>query len=507
MKKYEDDHYDVVIIGSGLGGLACGVMFAKEGKSVCILEKNQQIGGTLQTFSRDKVIFDSGVHYVGGMDEGQNMHQLFKYLGILDKLKYRKMDMDMFEAIILKDDDTIYKYAQGYENFIQTLSAQFPGEEENLRRYCDKIKKVCSTFPLYNLREGDYIEKLESLGEDASSFIASITDNPKLRSILGATNMLYAGEENKSPLYVHALIINSYIESSYRFVDGGSQIGKYLGREITSRGGVILKHANVVKIVEKGGVVDHVLLEDGRKFRGDIFISNLHPHNTMKITESTMIKKVYRHRMEKLDNTISTFYINAVMKKDAFPYLNHNYYCFDCDNVWRVGEHTEENWPLGYAFYCSASSKSEEFSDAVTIMAYMRYDEVRQWENTFNTVAKEGDRGASYEEFKIRKAEKLLDVVEKKFPRFRDAIESYYCASPLTARDYLGTDDGSLYGFSKDYADPIRTFISPKTKIPNLLLTGQNLNLHGVLGVTVSAVVTASQILGMSNLVKKIQDA
>jgi len=507
MAKYEEKEYDVVIIGSGLGGLACGVMLAKEGKSVCILEKNKQIGGTLQTFARDKVIFDSGVHYVGGLDEGQNLHQLFKYLGIIDKVKMRKMDMNMFECIWLKDDDTVYKYAQGYENFIRTLSEQFPGEEDNLRKYCAKIKKVCSTFPLYNLREGDYQEKLESLGEDALTFIESVTDNIKLRSILGATNMLYAGEAGKTPLYVHALVINSYIESSYRFVDGGSQIAKYLSREITSRDGVILKHANVKQIVENDGVISHVELEDGRHFRGKYFISNVHPHNTMKMTQSSMIKKAYRHRMESIENTIGTFYINAVMKKDAYPYFNHNFYCFETEDVWKVGEHTEESWPLGYAFYCSASSKSEKYSDAITIMAYMHYDEVKKWESTFNTVSNEQSRGEDYESFKIAKAEKLLDVVEKRFPGFRGAVESYYCASPLTARDYLGTDDGALYGFSKDYRDPIKTFISPRTKIPNLLLTGQNLNLHGILGVTVSAVVTTSHILGMSNLIKKIQNA
>src|SRR6218665_1979960 len=100
MAKHEEKEYDIVIIGSGLGGLACGVMLAKEGKSVCILEKNKQIGGTLQTFARDKVIFDSGVHYVGGLDKGQNLYQLFKYLGIMDKLKLRKMDEDGFAVII-----------------------------------------------------------------------------------------------------------------------------------------------------------------------------------------------------------------------------------------------------------------------------------------------------------------------------------------------------------------------------------------------------------------------
>ena len=54
-----DKKYDVVIIGSGLGGLVSAVILAKEGKSVCVLEKNNQYGGNLQTFVRDKTIFDA----------------------------------------------------------------------------------------------------------------------------------------------------------------------------------------------------------------------------------------------------------------------------------------------------------------------------------------------------------------------------------------------------------------------------------------------------------------
>ena len=58
----KSEKYDVVIIGSGLGGLVCGAILTKEGQRVCIIEKNEQIGGNLQTFRRDGVTFDTGVH-------------------------------------------------------------------------------------------------------------------------------------------------------------------------------------------------------------------------------------------------------------------------------------------------------------------------------------------------------------------------------------------------------------------------------------------------------------
>lgn len=499
--------HDVVIIGSGMGGLSCGAILAREGLKVCVLEQNKQIGGTLQTFARDKIIFDSGVHYVGGLDKGQNLYKLFKFLGILEKMKLRKMDEDGFDAILFKDDPVVYKYAQGYENFIQTLAKQFPGEEVAIRKYCDGVKSVCSKFPLYNLRSGEFFEKYDVLDIDTQTFLESITSNKKLQNVLAATSILYAGTAYKTPFYVHALVINSYIESSWRFVDGGSQIARALSKEITSRGGILLKNTKVVLLKEEGGTLQYVLTESDEKIYGKIFISNVHPAKTIEMTESSLIKKAFRNRIKSLENSISIFSVNIVVKKNTLPYLNHNYYYFDQNDAWCVADYTEENWPRGYALYFSASSKSATYADGVTVMTYMRFDEMKKWEHTFNTASKEVYRGDDYEAFKKEKAQKLFDSVEERFPGFKNAIKKYYVATPLSVRDYIGTDDGTLYGVVKDYREPMRTFISPRTKVPNLFLTGQNLNLHGILGVSVSAVVTCSEILGKDYILEKIRTA
>lgn len=501
-------HYDVVIVGSGLGGLACGTILAKEGYEVCILEKNKQIGGNLQTYVRDRIIFDSGVHYVGGLDKGQNLYQLFHYLGIMDKLKLSKMDENGFDAVAFRDDPVVYKYAQGYENFVATLLKEFPEEEEALRKYCDTLKEVCNKFPLYNLRSGGgLMEKMTALETDTKAFIESLTPNKKLQNVLAGTNLLYAGVAHKTPLFVHALTVNSYIESSYRFVDGGSQIARYLSREITSRGGKIMKHAKVVKLNEEKGRLTYAETENGEKFFGTIFISNLHPAQTLDLTKSPLLKKVFRQRIKALENTISTFYANVVMKKNSFKQLNYNYYYFDENDSWGAMDYTAKNWPLGFGLFFTASSKTTEFAEGITVMAYMRFDEVKKWEDTFNTVSEEASRGEEYEAFKKEKAKKLFDCVERQFPGFKSCIKSYTTATPLSARDYIGTDDGSLYGLTKDYRHPLRTIISPRTKIPNLFLTGQNLNLHGVLGVTISSILTCSHLLGMEHLIEKIKNA
>ena len=498
----------VVIIGSGIGGLVCGAILAQEGYQVTILEMNRQIGGNLQTFVRDRHIFDSGVHYVGGLDKGQNLYKIFRYLNIIDLLKMEKLNISAFDKISFESDGKEYAMAQGYDNFISSLVKDFPDEEPAIRKYCDAMRTVCSRFPLYNLREGDYLEKSEFLTIDLKHFIDSLTENQRLRNVLAGNNLLYAGVPDKTPFYVHALVLNSYIESSYRFINGGSQIAKYLTRSILRHGGSIINRTEVTNLhVEHGNVV-YAQTSKGDRFHGDYFISNIHPAKTLKITDTEAIRPAYRHRIESLENSISFFMVNITLKPGMFPYEQTNHYCFLDDDVWSSMIYDEDTWPRSYALFYSGKGNSHPYAEGITVMTYMHYNEVAEWADVHNTVGRPGVRGLAYEAFKKRKAEKLISAAETKFPGLRNAIRNYYASTPLTFRDYMGTDDGSIYGIVKDYKDPLKTFISPRmTKISNLLLTGQNINLHGILGVSISAVVTCSVLLGMTNLIRKIDEA
>lgn len=501
------ERYDIVIVGSGLGGLVCGAILSKEGFKVCILEKNRQIGGNLQTFVRDKCIFDSGVHYIGGLAEGQNLHQIFKYLGIMDQLKLKRLDLDAFDEVLFNGDERAYKLAQGYDRFVENLVRDFPDERKAIETYCEAIRNVCEKFPLYNLRNGSYFEKMEAVEIGAKTFIESLTENKTLRQVLAGNNLLYAGVADKTPFYVHALVLNSYIESAWRCVDGGSQIARLLAKVIRNNGGTIRKHANVCRLQEENNNLQYAELEDGERVYGERFISNIHPVKTLEMTESVLIRPVYRNRLKSLENSISVFILNIVLKKNSFPYLNRNYYGYKSLDVWDGMDYDDASWPKNYALFFSASSKSEEYAETATLMAYMKYEEVAPWAQTFNTDSHETDRGESYRAFKRRKAEQLLDLVEAKFPGFRQHIHAWYAATPLSFRDYIGTDDGSMYGITKDFNEPWRTFISTRTKISNLFLTGQNLNLHGILGVTFSALVTCAELLGWEAVVEKIRNA
>src|SRR5690554_7972537 len=117
-----------------MGGLVSSIILAKEGLKVCVLEKNNQYGGNLQTFVRDKVIFDTGVHYIGGLEKGQNLYQYFKYLGIIDGLRLKRMDEDAYDYITFDGDRNKYPHAQGYDNFVDQLCVG--SEERRVGKEC-----------------------------------------------------------------------------------------------------------------------------------------------------------------------------------------------------------------------------------------------------------------------------------------------------------------------------------------------------------------------------------
>ncbi len=499
--KLNAQKYDVIIAGSGLGGLVCAYVLSKNGYRVLVLEKNAQVGGCLQAFRRPGVKFDTGMHYIGSMDEGQILYRFFKYLGLLDSVKLKRLDTSGYDIISIAGKT--YRYASGFDNFVESLSKDFPENRADIEEYIDRIKKIADASPLYKLQrinsnvfiEADYIKT------SVNDFIASVTENPLLQSVLTGNLPLYAGVKDKTPTYIHALINNFYIQSAWRIVGGSDNIAKSLSQSIKEFGGKILTRAEVTEFVCNDEKVTKVLLKDGREFEAEHFISNIHPQVTMEKVKSKLIRKVYRERIGNIDNTISNFTVFIKFKKNKLKYLNYNFYYYDNPDIWSFVDYDESLFPQNFLYMHQCEDADSEYATSAQIIAYMRFDEVKKWEDT--TIE---NRGADYEAFKQEKAEKLLDKLEKSFPGTREAIDKIYTSSPLTYRDYTATKEGSMYGVLRDKNFPMQTLVSQRTKIPNLLLTGQNINSHGILGVTIGAIITCAELLGIEKIVDDINE-
>ncbi len=498
--------YDFIIIGGGMSGLTCAYILSKEGKQVIVLEKNTQLGGGLQIFSRDKTLFETGVHYVGGLDEGQPLNQLFKYLGLMDKIDIKKMDEEGFDKIHFGKEDKYYSIGQGYKNFKSNLFQEFPHQKKGINKYCERIQDLCKDFPLYNLKDQDNYPISNEETESVDEVIESLISDKRLQKILASQNILYAGERKKTPFYVHALIVNSYIDSAWRFVNGSSQVARFLAKSIKSMGGKVLKKSEVIKAEVEDKYVKSIKLKDGTIYSAENIISSLHPLETMRIFQEENFKKIYKNRIKNIKNSIASFGVNICFKKDTFPYLNYNIYHFD-DEVWGIENYTNKNWPKGLFICFHPLTNTNKFTDGCSVLTYMNYHDVDKWKNSFSTHFDNNNRGNGYKEFKQEYEEKIIKSLEKMFPNIRECISSIHSFTPLSFRDYNATPFGSMYGFQKDKDNPLKSYIQTNTNIKNLYLTGQSVNLHGVLGVTISALLTCFNFIDSKKIMNEIRMA
>lgn len=495
------NRYDVVVIGSGMGGLTCGAMLAKEGMQVCVVEKNPVIGGCLQSFRRAGRTLDTGIHYVGSLREGQTLHQYLKYLGILPELHIEPLDPAGFDIIHLAG--RTFRHAGGFDRFAETLAADFPGERSGIRNYCNLLRRIGSLIAPDVLRSGRLSAGgLEYLGISAAATIDSLVTDPLLRSVLAGSAPLYGGRRDVSPLYHHAMINHSNIEGACCFVGGTQQIADALARRIRTAGGEIRTCARATRMKLSGNRIHCVELNDGaEQIEARWIISDIAPSVTFSLLESTpLIRSSFLKRLQNMPNTCGLFTLHLLPRAGTIPYQNRNHYFYGTTDVWGDGSLSEDR--ISMALLCMQPARDKRYADVVTLLVPMSFGSVARWHGT-----RPEHRGPDYEAFKAAFAEKTLRFVENFMPGLSDSAACIHTSTPLSYFDYTATPEGAAYGLQKDFKHPVSSLIPVRSRIENLLLTGQNLNVHGMLGVTVSAAVTCSELLGETYLAKKIGHA
>jgi all-trans-retinol 13,14-reductase len=495
--------FDVVIIGSGLGGLLCGAILSKYGHHVCLLERHHKIGGNLQTFERKGVAFNSAMHYVGGLDRGQILHKVFSHLGIIDGTGTERLDSTSYEVAYIGDH--VYSHANGIEAYRDRMLTYFPSEERAIVTYLKKIKEVWDSTHVLNLKDFRNLYDVETqyTRQNAFQFIEGLTANADLKALWGVNSALYAGVPEISPLITHAIINYHYIQSAYKFSYGSDKMAAALKEVILAHGGEVQTNAEVDRLLFEGNSACAAELKDGSVIHGKSFISNIHPSSTIELVEPGRFRKAYIRRVRGLENTIGAFCTYIKFKKRKFRDINSNVFISAGREVWYAGCYDRLEWPSACMLYTMPDQANPGYAESMVVSTFMKYGELKQWENT--TVEK---RGEDYRAFKDRKARALISLVETKIPGILDTMDEYYTASPLTFRDYTGIPEGSSYGILKDCHNPRNSYISPNTRVPNLYLTGQNsgVGLHGVLGVTVSALFTSANFIDIGVLLKKIRN-
>ena len=490
----------VVIIGSGLGGLSCGVVLAKNGYDVTVLEQAAQIGGCLQCFSRHGGRFETGMHFIGSAAKGQTLYRLMNYLEVNNDVRLMQLDTDGYDVVSLQGQQ--FCFANGREAFLEQMGSYFPRERDHLARYFDLVERVAGASSLHSLKyaESDTVVNTEYQLRTINEVIESTISDPLLAKVLVGNLPLYAAERDKTPFSTHAFIMDFYNQSAFRIVGGSDRIALSMRRTIERYGGRVETSQRVTSIVCDDTHATGVEVNGERFVAADIVISDAHPVRTLELLHSShIIRPAFRQRVNSMSQSIGGFSVYLQFKKDRVPYINHNFYAYKGDTPWGCEQYDEETWPKGFLYMHFCPDESPRFASTGVVLSYMHMEDVERWQGT-----RVGHRGDDYEAFKRQKAERLLAELERHFPGIRADIEHYYTSTPLTYLDYTGTARGSMYGIAKDVRLGAAGRIPHRTKVPNLLLTGQNINSHGMLGVMVGTIVTCSELLTAKTIYEQI---
>lgn len=485
----------VIVIGAGLGGLECGYILAKNGMKVTVLEHEAQVGGCLQTFRRGAALFDTGFHYVGALDEGESLHTLFSYFDLMG-LPWKKLDEDCFDEVVIGEDT--FAFANKHQRFYERMAARFPKERDGLKKYVEFLKEVGDRIFSAFSNDGSKQYTYSLLSRSAYEYLNETIKDPLLRKVLSGTSLKMELNAPTLPLYTFAQINDSFIRSAWRLRGGGSQIADKLVEGICAMGGEVRTRAAVTYIKEENGKAVGVSINEEDYLEADWIVSSVHPaHTVSMVKDSKILRNIYRHRIASLDNTFGMFTANIRLKPGLLPYVNRNIYVHRTDaDLWNVQPVKTESVLVNYSVPEPYSSTAVN----IDLLSPMSWAEVKKWVD-FPV----GRRGEDYVAFKQEKTEECIRLVEYRLPELRGAVERIFTSTPLSYQSYISSAEGSAFGIRKDYNQPMFTVLTPRTPIPNLLLTGQSLNLHGVLGVSMTSFLTCAEILGMDTIRKELK--
>ena len=429
--------YDVVIIGSGFGGLTCAHLLAKAGRKVLVLEAHWQPGGCMQSYQRKGHSFDTGLHYVGGLGDGETLHDIFEKLGLL-QLPWHRMDVDCTDQIIIEGQT--YCLAQGFDHFVDVLADRFPQQRASLKKY---------------------VEMLQGPDPDPSVnawiWLNETFSDPLLIDVLSGSCLKTELRRESLPLLAFAHSQKSYIQSSWRLKGDSGLIVRSLVDDIKRMGVDVVCRAEVTELIEQEGRVVAALTANGERYEADSFISDIHPAQTFALVkDSKVLKKIFRTRMSMLVNTYGMYTYSLVLKPHTLSYFNHNKFVYEGGSVW--DEHTAK-----VMLSCRVPEDGKEDNLLLDLLTPC-----------------EGHPMA---------------LAEKAVPGLRDMVEQQYVSTPHTWQRFTRTPEGSAYGVRKDCRQPLLTMLSPRTPLSNLLLTGQNVMLHGLEGVVMTAQQTCDILL------------
>lgn len=475
------DYTDVIVIGSGMGGLSAALGLAQAGQRVIVCERNSVAGGNCSAFRIGEYTFDLAVHQLAGIDEGGNCARLLEDYKIKSKLKFFKIDP--FVTLILPDREI--PLPGNYEELEQIMLDQSPDHKKDIQKVFKAMiawrHDILITARIFQgkqaVEKSDYakITLLKKLTypftglfwllnsrRTADNFFKMLTKNKNLTTLfLACWPYLGLPPDRISGLMLMSCMSGLYGEHTY-YPQGNSQkVADVFVSAIEENQGKVLLKSGVREIIIKNNQAQGVVLENGQKIFAKIVISNADATQTFtKLINPTLAPKKYIKKLSELSPSVGPFKLFLGLDFDIAQngLDKHEYFFYESLDFTKCFEKLKKGSISCLSAY-SPSHLEPNFApkghSTLILTAFLPWKTERDWRTAKEQIADE-----------------MLSLVEQKVKNLSDHIVVKKIFTPQDLNNFSLSHQGAMYGWANTPGQSLIYRLKQETPIKNLYLSG-----------------------------------
>jgi phytoene dehydrogenase-like protein len=506
--------FDAIVIGSGLGGLASGAVYASEGHRVLVLERNASFGGAAGTFQLGPLTVEASLHELDGLDDEDTKRDLFERLRLRETVDF--VDVGALYEVRSAQLGEPFVLPHGLDAARAAVAERFPAHARASERWFELNDRIRRSLGVAVAKQDDklwwvrnaprlpflFFPYLRHARSSTGGVMRSIFgDNDAIKMAVAANIQYYGDDPDRLWFPFFAAGQGSYYRGGGHYVHGGSsRLVDALLDLIRAAGGEAENGRLVTGIdLANGRVsgVQHRANEDGvdanvRTDRAPVVFGNAAPHVLAEMLPGE-IARTFRRRYEgrPVSLTLWTLALGFDRPPSDFGVRSYSTWIFpewltSLDDLRMStgllgadpGSRTPHFVFADYSQFDSGLAQPPYFASVGGL------DEVGNWESLTHSESR--DRRARW-------TDRIVAALDEEFPGIGGAVTQTQLMTAQSNRSYLNTPGGAIYGFAPE--PPRLSFFKPKTPVPGLLLASAYGGIGGYTGAMLSGAAAARAAL------------